>query len=46
MKDRDARTIQMIGEDGMAKLKAAKVLVVGVGGVEIRIRFRHYCQSS
>ena len=33
MKDRDARTIQMIGEDGMAKLKAAKVLVVGVGGV-------------
>ena len=33
MKDRDARTIQMIGEDGMAKLRAAKVLVVGVGGV-------------
>ncbi len=33
MKDRDARTIQMIGEDGMAKLREAKVLVVGVGGV-------------
>lgn len=33
MKDRDARTIQMIGEDGMAKLRAAKVLIVGVGGV-------------
>ena len=33
MKDRDARTIQMIGEDGMAKLRASKVLIVGVGGV-------------
>lgn len=33
MKDRDARTIQMIGEAGMEKLKAAKVLIVGVGGV-------------
>lgn len=33
MKDRDARTIQMIGEDGMARLRAARVLVVGVGGV-------------
>ena len=33
MKDRDARTIQMIGEDGMTKLREAKVLIVGVGGV-------------
>lgn len=33
MENRDARTIQMVGEAGMAKLKAAKVLIVGVGGV-------------
>lgn len=33
MENRDARTIQMVGEAGMAKLKEAKVLIVGVGGV-------------
>ena len=33
MIDRDARTIQMIGDEGMARLRAARVLVVGVGGV-------------
>lgn len=33
MENRDSRTIQMIGEDGMAKLRAAKVMIVGVGGV-------------
>ena len=33
MEDRDARTIQMIGEDGMSVLRSARVLIVGVGGV-------------
>lgn len=33
MIDRDARTIQMIGDEGMERLRAARVLVVGVGGV-------------
>lgn len=33
IKNRDARTVQMIGEEGMARLRAARVLVVGVGGV-------------
>ena len=33
MIDRDARTIQMIGDEGMERLRASRVLVVGVGGV-------------
>lgn len=33
MEDRNARTIQMVGQSGMDKLKAARVLIVGVGGV-------------
>ena len=33
MKDRFERTIRLIGKDGLAKLQAAKVLIVGVGGV-------------
>jgi len=33
MSERDARTIQLTGLEGMAKLREARVLVVGVGGV-------------
>lgn len=33
MEDRDSRTRQMIGDKGIAKLRATKVLIVGVGGV-------------
>lgn len=33
MEDRYSRTRQLIGEDGLAQLKASSVLIVGVGGV-------------
>ena len=33
MSDRDSRTLNLIGEDGLARLKASAVLIVGVGGV-------------
>ena len=33
MNDRDSRTIKLIGEEGLARLKASSVLIVGVGGV-------------
>lgn len=33
MDERYSRTVKMTGEDGLAKLRAAKVLIVGVGGV-------------
>lgn len=33
MDERNSRTIKIVGEEGLAKLKAAKVLIVGVGGV-------------
>lgn len=33
MDERNSRTIKMIGEEGLAKIKSAKVLIVGVGGV-------------
>lgn len=33
MEDRNSRTVRLIGEDGLAKLKSARVLIVGVGGV-------------
>ena len=33
MNERDSRTIKLIGEEGLARLKASSVLVVGVGGV-------------
>ena len=33
MDDRYSRTEKLIGEEGLARLKAAKVLIVGVGGV-------------
>ena len=33
MNDRDSRTVKLIGEEGLARLKASSVLIVGVGGV-------------
>ena len=33
MNDRDSRTIKLIGEEGLARLKASSVLIVGNGGV-------------
>jgi tRNA A37 threonylcarbamoyladenosine dehydratase len=33
MDERYSRTVKMTGEEGLAKLRAAKVLIVGVGGV-------------
>ncbi|MBE6028300.1 MAG: tRNA threonylcarbamoyladenosine dehydratase [Clostridiales bacterium] len=33
MEERHSRTLTMIGEDGLARLKASKVLIVGIGGV-------------
>ena len=33
MSDRDSRTLNLIGEEGLARLKASAVLIVGVGGV-------------
>ena len=33
MNERDSRTIKLIGEDGLARLKASSVLIVGNGGV-------------
>ena len=33
MNERDSRTIKLIGEEGLARLKAASVLIVGNGGV-------------
>ena len=33
MEERHSRTLRMIGEDGLARLKASKVLIVGIGGV-------------
>ncbi len=33
MNDRDSRTLKLIGEEGLARLKASSVLIVGVGGV-------------
>lgn len=33
MDERYSRTVKMTGEDGLAKLRASKVLIVGVGGV-------------
>ena len=33
MEDRYSRTRQLIGEEGLAQLKASSVLIVGVGGV-------------
>lgn len=33
MNDRDSRTLKLVGEDGLARLKASSVLIVGVGGV-------------
>lgn len=33
MNERDSRTLKLIGEDGLAHLKASSVLIVGVGGV-------------
>ena len=31
--ERHARTIKLIGEDGLARLRASKVIIIGVGGV-------------
>ena len=31
--ERHARTVKMTGEDGLARLRAAKVLIIGIGGV-------------
>ena len=33
MEERHARTLKMTGEEGLARLKASKVLIVGIGGV-------------
>lgn len=33
MNERDSRTIKLIGEEGLARLKDSSVLIVGVGGV-------------
>ena len=33
MNERDSRTLKLIGEEGLARLKASSVLIVGVGGV-------------
>ncbi len=33
MNERDSRTIKLIGEEGLARLKESSVLIVGVGGV-------------
>ena len=33
MTDRYSRTIKLVGEEGLARLKAAKVLIIGNGGV-------------
>ena len=33
MNERDSRTLKLIGEDGMARLKSSSVLIVGNGGV-------------
>ena len=33
MDERYSRTVKMTGEEGLAKLRASKVLIVGVGGV-------------
>ena len=33
MTDRYSRTIKLVGEEGLARLKASSVLVVGIGGV-------------
>lgn len=33
MDERHARTLKMTGEEGLARLKASKVLIVGIGGV-------------
>lgn len=33
MNERDSRTLKLIGEVGLARLKASSVLIVGVGGV-------------
>lgn len=33
MNERYARTIKLVGEEGLARLKAASVLIIGVGGV-------------
>ena len=33
MTERDSRTIKLIGEEGLARLKESSVLIVGVGGV-------------
>ena len=33
MNERDSRTLKLIGEEGLARLKEASVLIVGVGGV-------------
>ena len=33
MNDRDSRTVKLIGEEGLSRLKNSSVLIVGVGGV-------------
>ena len=33
MEDRDSRTVKLIGEEGLSRLREASVLVLGVGGV-------------
>jgi len=33
MNERDSRTLKLIGEEGLARLKASSVLIIGVGGV-------------
>ena len=33
MDERHSRTVKMTGEEGLARLRAAKVLIVGIGGV-------------
>ena len=33
MNDRDSRTLKLIGEEGVSRLKKSSVLIVGVGGV-------------
>lgn len=33
MDDRHSRTVKMTGEEGLSKLRAAKVFIVGIGGV-------------
>ena len=33
MDDRHSRTVKMTGKEGLARLRAAKVLIVGIGGV-------------